>query len=205
MMRIGVGEERRASMGETKITEASKAVESSKSSDPRDVTQLGEDIGTAQTSPVRSSKPAKDMESLKPGQAATKFAPGAKISQQTKLIVATVVSGLFVLLIFSLVPRWTRSTQGKISIPVVHAPTPEAVIAVCGQPVGDVTTDSFPVIIRTMTYKPFLKDPVVLTFSRTAEEQSQWVFLTMKDQNGPKTYDTMETQAAALSCLSSKY
>jgi hypothetical protein len=192
-------------MGETKTTEIPKAVEPSQSNDLRNLTQLGEDIRTATSSPVRSSKPAEHMESLKPGQAGAKFAPGATISQQTKLIVATVVSGLFVLLIFSLVPRWNKSAQGKPSIPVIHAPTPDAVIAVCGQPLADVTKDSFPVIIRTMTYKPFLKDPVVLAFSRTAEEQSQWVFLTMKDQNGPKTYDTMEAQAAALSCLSSKY
>jgi hypothetical protein len=44
----------------------------------------------------------------------------------------------------------------------------------------------------------------VVAFSRTAEEKSDWVFLSMKDEVQTRSYDTPDAKAAALPCLNSK-
>jgi hypothetical protein len=44
---------------------------------------------------------------------------------------------------------------------------------------------------------------LVISFSRTAEEKSDWVFLSMQNENGTATYDTPEAKIAALPCLDS--
>ena len=59
-------------------------------------------------------------------------------------------------------------------------------------------------MMRTIRYKPMIGDPLVLTFSRTDEQQSDWVFLTMTDESGSKSFDTPEAKINAFSCLDSK-
>ena len=78
--------------------------------------------------------------------------------------------------------------------------TPESLIAKCGTPADDVTKDLYPMIKRTMSYKSSGKGTLTFEFSRTAEEKSDWVFLSMSDENGA-TYGTPETQMAAMACL----
>src|SRR4029077_12630110 len=45
------------------------------------------------------------------------------------------------------------------------------------------------------------KPALILMFSRTSEENSPWLFLSMKDEDGNATYEPPETQVAALQCL----
>ena len=57
--------------------------------------------------------------------------------------------------------------------------------------------------MRTMTYRVSREETYIFDFSRTAEEQSDWVFLSMKDANG-RSYETAEEKVAAMSCLNSR-
>lgn len=80
--------------------------------------------------------------------------------------------------------------------------TPEHLIARCGQPATDVTQNVYPVLLRTITYQTSSGQNLILAFSRTAEEKSDWVFLSMKDSSGA-AFDTNAAQIAAFSCLDS--
>ncbi len=82
--------------------------------------------------------------------------------------------------------------------------TPENLVARCGAPVEDTTKQMYPVLTRTMSYEPRENEKVVFQFSRTAEEKSDWVFLSMKEESEARSYDTPETKVAALPCLDSK-
>jgi len=44
---------------------------------------------------------------------------------------------------------------------------------------------------------------VVLKFSKTAEESSDWVFMSMQDASGGAEYETPIAKIKALSCLDS--
>jgi hypothetical protein len=54
-----------------------------------------------------------------------------------------------------------------------------------------------------MTYQAGRNETYIFDFSRTAEETSDWVFLSMKDANG-KRYETAEEKVSAMSCLNSR-
>jgi hypothetical protein len=82
--------------------------------------------------------------------------------------------------------------------------TPEKLIARCGQPVEDVTKEVYPILIRTISYQPKRSQTLLLKFSRTAEEKSDWVFLAMRDESAATSYDTPDAKIAALPCLDSK-
>jgi hypothetical protein len=58
--------------------------------------------------------------------------------------------------------------------------------------------------MRTLTYQPRGGEKLVISFSRTAEEQSDWVFLSMQDGDSAASFDTPEAKIAALPCLESK-
>jgi len=82
--------------------------------------------------------------------------------------------------------------------------TVDALLARCGQPAEDVTKDLYPMLARTMSYQPREGEKVVFEFSRTAEEKSEWVFLSMKDASGKRSLDTPEAKVGALPCLDEK-
>jgi hypothetical protein len=121
------------------------------------------------------------------------------------LYAALALLGLAAVLVAAQVPRWIREARERRIHTAVNTVTPESLLARCGQPAADVTKDLYPIIRRTITYKPQGegRTPLVLEFSRTAEEKSDWVFLSMSDENGTK-YSTAEEQTAALPCLDSK-
>ena len=100
--------------------------------------------------------------------------------------------------------QMARNAQLKRYDQAVGSLTPDRLIARCGRPEQDVTKEVFPVVLRTIRYKPMIGDPLVLTFSRTDEQQSDWVFLTMTDESGAKSFDTPEAKINAFSCLDSK-
>ena len=82
--------------------------------------------------------------------------------------------------------------------------TPEHLIARCGKPAEDLTKEVFPVVLRTIRYDRGSTEKFLFAFSRTAEQQSDWVFLTMKDEkNGTRNFDSPESKILAFSCLDS--
>jgi len=126
--------------------------------------------------------------------------------KQTKKVWLTVVAAIVGLILFvSLAQRgfsWIGQSRERRHEQAVASVTPERLITRCGQPAEDFTKNDYPILMRTMTYQVGRNEAYVLAFSRTAEEKSDWVFLSMKDATG-KSYDTPDAQVAALSCLNS--
>ena len=120
------------------------------------------------------------------------------------MVVSAAVAVIVAFFAFQTLAQMTRTAQLKRYDQAVANLTPDHLIARCGQPAEDFTKEVFPVVLRTLKYKPFIGDPLVFAFSRTAEQQSDWVFLTMKNDTGTKSYDTPEDKIAAFSCLDSK-
>ncbi len=193
-------------MEDTKTTVGAKAAEPLESADAMKMTRLSEDIGDAGNSqPADSTEPGADKEQAGPGTPA-----GAKktetlqfklkITQRSWLIAATLLMGLVMLLLFGRATGRNKAAKERQVERSIESLTPEGLIAKCGQPTEDVTKDLYPMIKRTMSYRPNEKGTLTLEFSRTAEENSEWLFLALSDENGA-TYGTPETQIAALPCL----
>jgi hypothetical protein len=180
--------------------------QAAESSDTPQFTKLGEDIGDARTAqPADFPEPANEKETAGPVAPAgakknMEFRFPLKITQQVWLIAAAILLGLVTLLILS---RWTGGSKAAGEKPEersIESLTPDSLVARCGQPAEDVTKDMFPMIKRTISYKSNEKGALTFEFSRTGEEKSAWVFLSMSDENGT-TYSTTETQVAAMRCL----
>jgi hypothetical protein len=127
--------------------------------------------------------------------------------KQTKRVWLIVVVGLFGMIVFFTLGKglyqWASNAQERRAERAVASVTPERLLARCGQPAEDVTKEVFPILMRTMTYQVGRNETYVFDFSRTAEEKSDWVFLSMKDANG-KSYETPEEKTGAMSCLNSR-
>jgi hypothetical protein len=179
------------------------------SSDDMEITRLGEDVGEARISPPADPPaPAVVKEPARPvaptgARETTKFPFPLKITKKTWLIAAALFMGLVTLLIFGRATGRNKATVEGREERTVESLTPESLVAKCGQPAEDATKDLYPMIKRTMSYKSSGKWVMTFEFSRTAEEKSEWVFLSMSDENGA-TYGTPETQIAAMPCLNSK-
>lgn len=131
----------------------------------------------------------------------------AGFSKQTKRVwlmaVGTIV-GLIVLA--TLAERgyaWFSEKRERRQEHAVASVTPEHLLARCGQPLEDTTKNVYPILMRTMTYQISRNETYIFDFSRTAEENSDWVFLSMKDSSG-KSYETAEEKIGAMSCLNSR-
>jgi len=98
---------------------------------------------------------------------------------------------------------WFSKSRERKHEQAVASATPEHLLARCGQPTEDTTRNLYPILMRTMTYRISRDETYIFDFSRTAEEQSDWVFLSMKDATG-KSYETAEEKVAAMSCLNSR-
>ena len=195
-------------MEDAKTTVGVKAAEPPETSDGREMTRLGESIGEAGASqPAGSAEPRNDKEQAKSviplGAGKTSRPPfKLKITQQSALIAATLLLGFVTLLIFGRATGRNKATGEVQEERTVASLTPEGLVSRCGTPAGDVTNDLYPMIKRTMSYDSSGKGRLVLEFSRTAEENSDWVFLSMSDGSGT-SYTTPETQIAAMPCLKS--
>ena len=127
--------------------------------------------------------------------------------KQTKriwLMVAGAIVGL--ILLVTLAQRgfeWISKSRERKHEQAVASVTPEHLLARCGQPLEDTTKNVYPILMRTMTYQISRNETYVFDFSRTAEDKSDWVFLSMKDATG-KSYETAEEKVAAMSCLNSR-
>jgi hypothetical protein len=94
-----------------------------------------------------------------------------------------------------------RSAREKRQEHAVVEVTPENLTARCGPPAEDVTKEVYPVVLRTMSYQRGENEKIAFEFSRTAEAKSDWIFLSMKDQAGTRSFETPEAKIAALPCL----
>jgi hypothetical protein len=138
--------------------------------------------------------------------AAAQLADFAVFLKRTWRIWAIAV-GIFVglILVVALLQKLTemaKVAQQRRLEKAIASVTPEHLIARCGQPAEDVTKEVFPVVMRNIRYERG-SYKLLLTFSKTAEQQSDWVFLTMKDENGTQNFDTPESKILALACLDS--
>ncbi len=128
--------------------------------------------------------------------------------KQTKRVWLIVVGGIFgLILLFTLGKRvyeWASNARERRQERAVASVTPERLLARCGQAAEDTTKEVFPILMRTMTYQVSRNETYVFSFSRTAEDKSDWVFLSMKDASGGKSYDTPEEKVGAMSCLNSR-
>jgi hypothetical protein len=132
------------------------------------------------------------------------FVEFLKRTKHVWLIAAAAIFGLF--LVVTLAKRLFESVSASREARqhrAVGTLTAEGLLERCGRPAEDVTKDMYPIIMRTINYQRGSKT-FVFEFSRTAEEKSDWVFLSMKDESGAKSYETPEAKIAAMSCLDSK-
>jgi hypothetical protein len=127
-----------------------------------------------------------------------------KRSRHVWLTTAGVILGMiaFVTLIEN-VYAWARDARERRHERAVATVTPERLIARCGAASEDVTKEVFPILMRTMSYPARGDQKLVVSFSRTAEEQSDWVFLSMNNESGSAVYDTPDAKIDALPCLNS--
>lgn len=119
------------------------------------------------------------------------------------LIVAGFVAGLLVLRTLIVLPGWLKERRDNRQFIAVNNLTPDRLVARCGQPVDDQTKTLFPIIARDMSYKAS-DSTIVFKFSRTAEQTSDWVFMSMQNASGGTNYETPEAKISALPCLDSR-
>lgn len=134
----------------------------------------------------------------------TEFLDFLKQTKRVWLMVVGAIIGL--ILLVTLAQRgfeWIGKKRERRHEQAVASVTPEHLLARCGQPAEDTTRNLYPILMRTMVYQISRNEAYTFDFSRTAEEQSDWVFLSMKDATG-KSYETAEEKVAAMSCLNSR-
>jgi hypothetical protein len=129
------------------------------------------------------------------------FANGT--TREKVLVTGVVVMALVVIGYFVGIPEWLKQRRENRQWTVVNNLTPERLIRRCGKPQGDETREVYPVIARDIRYESSPSATVILKFSRTAEESSDWVFMSMQDAATGATYDTPIAKITALSCLDS--
>ncbi|HKW35656.1 MAG TPA: hypothetical protein VJN92_21795 [Candidatus Acidoferrum sp.] len=135
---------------------------------------------------------------------ANDFVDFLKQTKRVWLMVVGAIVGLIVLV--TLAQRgyeWFSKSRERKHEQAVASVTPEHLLARCGQPAEDTTRNLYPILMRTMVYQISRDETYTFEFSRTAEEQSDWVFLSMKDATG-KSYETAEEKVGAMSCLNSR-
>jgi len=142
-----------------------------------------------------------------PQTAESQLADFVAFLKRTRRIWAIAI-GMFVGLILTvaLIQKMTemaKIAQQKRFDKAIASMTPEHLIARCGKPAEDLTKEVFPVVLRTIRYDRGSSEKLLFAFSRTAEQQSDWVFLTMKDENGTRNFDSPESKILAFSCLDS--
>jgi hypothetical protein len=120
------------------------------------------------------------------------------------LIAAGCVAGILAVRVLIAAPEWFKQRRENRQFIAVNNLTPERLIARCGPPVSDETRNLYPIVARDMGYKAETSGTILFKFSKTAEESSDWVFMSMQDSSSGKEYDSPVAKISALSCLDSK-
>jgi hypothetical protein len=120
------------------------------------------------------------------------------------LMAAACVVGIVGVRVLIAAPEWFKQRRENRQFIAVNNLTPERLIARCGQPVSDETRNLYPIIARDLGYKAETSGAILFKFSKTAEESSDWVFMSMQDSNGGREYDSPVAKISALSCLDSR-
>lgn len=127
--------------------------------------------------------------------------------KKTRHVWLALAAGAAGLIVLSIVTQraadWIKERRELRQEKAIATVTPEHLIARCGQAAQDETKEVYPIVMRTMSYQRS-GEKLVMAFSRTAEEKSDWVFLSMKDADGANVYDTPQAKIAALPCLDSR-
>jgi hypothetical protein len=130
-----------------------------------------------------------------------------KLTKEIVLIAVRVLLAVVVLVTLSFLvikaAGWIKQARERRITKATDNVTPDRLIARCGPPTDDVTTNVFPVVRRTMRYSTAGQRTVIFTFTRSADEVQNWVFLSMKDSVGDASYETPEAKIFALPCLDS--
>jgi hypothetical protein len=130
-----------------------------------------------------------------------------KLTKEIVLIAVRVLLAVVVLVSLSFLvikaAGWIKQARERRITKATDNVTPDRLIARCGPPTDDVTTNVFPVVRRTMRYSTAGQRTVIFTFTRSADEVQNWVFLSMKDSVGGASYETPEAKIFALPCLDS--
>jgi hypothetical protein len=159
----------------------------------------------AASKPTQTAQRAVAREISWTGAAGTKV-ESAEFPKRTKrvwLIVAGAIFGMMaVATVVAHMSERAKNAAEKRQEEATLEVTPNNLIAWCGAPAEDVTKEMYPVVLRTMSYKRGENEKITFEFSRTAEKKSDWVLLSMKDQNGTSS-ETPEAKIAALPCLAS--
>jgi hypothetical protein len=143
--------------------------------------------------PMATAKPAQDLQ--------TEFVSFLKRTWKVWAIVAGAIFGLIALTTVQKgIAERARIAREARQEHAVASVTADSLLSRCGPPSQDDTRDLYPVILRSMVYQRG-DEKFIFEFSRTAEEKSDWVFLSMKDSTGTKTFDTPQEKIAALPCL----
>jgi hypothetical protein len=130
------------------------------------------------------------------------FAEFLKRTKRVWLIVAGAIFGMMaVITVVTRMSERARNAGEKGQEQAILEVIPENLIARCGPPAKDVTKEMYPMVLRTMSYQRGGNEKIVFEFSRTAEAKSDWVFLSMKDQSGTRSFEAPEAKIAALPCL----
>jgi hypothetical protein len=119
------------------------------------------------------------------------------------LIAAACVAGIAGVRVLIAAPGWFKQRRENRQFIAANNLTPERLIARCGPPVTDETRNLYPIIARDLSYKSNTQGTIVFKFSKTAEESSDWVFMSMQDSNGAGDYESPRAKISALSCLDS--
>jgi hypothetical protein len=120
------------------------------------------------------------------------------------LIAAGCIVGLIGVRVLIGAPKWFKERRENRQFIAVNNLTPERLIARCGPPMADATTNLYPMIARDISYNANSGATAVFKFSKTAEESSEWVFMSMQDAKTGAEYESPMAKIAALSCLDSK-
>lgn len=137
----------------------------------------------------------------------TSLAGIAAFGKRTKrvwLMTAGIIIGVAALVnLTARAAEWAKNAREKRQLHAIATLTPDNLFARCGAASEDLTKEVYPVVMRTLTYQPRGADKLVISFSRTAEEKSDWVFLSLQSENGAVIDSTPEARIAALPCLDS--
>jgi hypothetical protein len=199
-------------MEETKSKESVYSGEQTKTTGPDSLRSAPVPAGSSGAEKVASEQPQAAQPVIapkisQPGAADMmgEFAEFLKRTKHIWLIATGAIFGVMALVtVATRMAERAKIAKEKRQEQAVLEVIPENLLARCGPPAEDVTKEMYPVVLRTMSYQRGENDKIVFEFSRTAEEKSDWVFLSMKDQSGTGHFDTPQAKIAALPCLDSR-